>query len=193
MQQFKITIVGTKALLMHNSRLSNPLDPMAKAMKKVSGKRTKTDDDHMELARLEHRGSLYFDDEFGPYIPSDNIWRSLLDGAKKTKMGVKVKEAVTFTTDVNPIVYKGPRTMDDLWEDENFRNTASVKVGTSRVTRTRPMFREWVTEAEGLLDTNILDLEDLRMIAETAGAVIGIGDWRPRYGTYSATIEKGSK
>lgn len=193
MISFTITIHGTKPLLMHNSRLSNPLDPMTKAMKKVSGKRTKTDDDHMELARLEHRGSLYFDEDAGPYIPSDNIWRSLLDGAKKHKLGVKVKEAITFVTDVNPIVYKGPRTMDGLWADENYRNTASVKVGTARVTRTRPMFREWVTDAQGLLDTNILDLEDLRMIAETAGTVVGIGDWRPRYGTYSATIEGGSK
>lgn len=193
MIDFTITIQGTKPLLMHSSRLSNPLDPMAKAMKKVSGKRTKTDDDHMELARLEHRGSLYFDDDLGPYIPSDNIWRSLLDGAKKHKLGVKVKEAITFVTDVNPIVYKGPRTMNGLWADENFRNTASVKVGTARVTRTRPMFREWVTDAQGLLDTNILDLEDLRMIAETSGTVIGLGDWRPRYGTYSATIEGGNK
>lgn len=190
MIEFNITITGTAPLLMHSSRLSNPLDPATKAIKKVSGKRTKTDDDHLELARLEHAGSLYFDETIGPYIPSDNIWRSLFDGAKKHKFGVKVKEGVVFQTDVNPLSYNGPRSIDGLWEDENFRHTASVKVGTARVTRTRPMFREWITEATGLLDPNVLDLEDLRMIAETAGSLIGLGDWRPRYGRYIAQIER---
>jgi hypothetical protein len=190
MIKFSITLEGTNALLMHSARLSNPLDPMAKAMKKISGKRAKTDEDHLELARLEHGGSLYFDDEVGPYLPSDNIWRSLLDGGKKHKLGVKVKEGITFTTDVNPLHYKGPRTVAGLWGDENFRHTASVKVGMARVTRTRPMFAQWVTEAEGILDPNILDFDDLKMIADTAGSVIGIGDWRPRYGRYTATVEK---
>ena len=190
MIEFNITMTGTAPLLMHSSRLSNPLDPATKAIKKVSGKRTKTDDDHLELARLEHAGSLYFDETIGPYIPSDNIWRSLFDGAKKHKFGVKVKEGVVFQTDVNPLSYTGPRTVDGLWEDENFRHTASVKVGMARVTRTRPMFRQWVTEATGLLDPNVLDLEDLRMLAETAGSLIGLGDWRPRYGRYIAQIER---
>lgn len=190
MINFTISITGTNALLMHSARLSNPLDPATKAIKKVSGKRTKTEDDHLEMARLEHAGSLYFDDEVGPYLPSDNIWRSLLDGAKKHKLGVKVKEGLIFTTDVNPIAYDGPRTIDGLWQDENFRHSASVKVGTSRVTRTRPMFREWTTEAEGIIDPNILDLDDLKMIAETSGSVIGMGDWRPRYGRYVATVER---
>lgn len=190
MIKFNITIEGTNALLMHSSRLSNPLDPATKAMKKVSGKRTKTDDDHLELARLEHAGGLYFDETVGPYLPSDNIWRSLLDGAKKHKYGIKVKEGVVFETDINPLSYDGPRTIDGLWKDENFRHSASVKVGMARVTRTRPIFREWITEASGILDPNILDFEDLKMIAETSGSVIGLGDWRPRYGRYIATIER---
>jgi hypothetical protein len=50
------------------------------------------------------------------------------------------------------------------------------------------MFREWRAEAEGILDPNILNLQDLSNIAETAGAVIGLGDWRPRYGRFVATV-----
>lgn len=188
MIKFRIELEGTHALLMHNSRLSNPLDPATKALKKVTGKRTKTDDDHAEIARLEHAGSLYYDSDIGPYIPSDNLWRSLYDGAKKSKMGPRIKEGVIFTTDVNPLSYKGPRAVDGLWKDENFRLMASVKVGTSRTMRCRPIFREWRTEAEGLLDPNILDLADLTNIATTAGLVIGLGDWRPRYGRYAAKV-----
>jgi hypothetical protein len=188
MISFRITMTGTAPLLMHNSRLANPLDPMTKALKKVTGKRTKTDDDHAEVARLEHAGSLYFDNEIGPYLPSDNIWRGLLDAAKKSKRGPRIKEGIVFTTDVNPISYRGPRTLDGLWADENFRLMASVKVGMSRVMRCRPMFKNWSTEAEGILDPNILDLAELASIAETGGQLIGIGDWRPRYGRYTATV-----
>jgi len=185
---FTITLTGTAPLLMHNSRLANPLDPAAKAMKKVTGKRNKTDDDHAEVARLEHVGSLYYDPDVGPYLPGDNIWRALYDAAKKRKMGPRIKEGVIITSDINPLSYGGPREADKLWQDENYRLMASVKVGTSRVMRCRPLFREWAAQAEGILDTEQLDLADLSAIAETAGQLVGIGDWRPRYGRFVAEV-----
>jgi hypothetical protein len=187
---FRITLEGTDALLMHNARLANPLDPAAKAVKKLTGKRNKTDDDYEELAHVEWVGSLYFDDVAGPYIPGDNIWRSLFDGAKKHKKGVRVKEGVFISTNVNPLGYRGPRDMAGLYADANFKHFASVKVGTSRTSRCRPMFRQWRVEADGLLDTNVMDLVELQQIAETAGLLVGLGDWRPRFGRYSATVEK---
>lgn len=190
MMKFRITLTGTAPLLMHNSRLANPLDPAAKAMKKVTGKRTKTDEDHEEIARLEHIGSLYFDTDAGPYVPADNIWRCLYDAAKKTKRGPKVKEGVFIATDINPLAYKGPRTIEGLWKDENFRHLASAKVTTQRVMRCRPIFRDWGCEADGVIDTDIIDYTELQHILETAGDRIGLGDWRPRYGRFTATVSK---
>ena len=188
--QFRITFTGTAELLMHNARLANPLDPAAKAMKAVSSKRVKTDDDHEELARLEHLGSLYYDPEIGPYLPGQNIERCLVDAAKVTKSGVKVTRGVFVSTNINPLAYKGPRTPEDLWADENFRHMASVKVQQNRVMRCRPMFRQWRTEAEGTLDTRVLSLDELQGIADTSGAMIGIGDYRPRYGRFTAEVTK---
>lgn len=187
---FRITIEGTDALLMHNARLANPLDPAAKAVKKLTGKRNKTDDDYEELAHVEWTGSFYFDPDVGPYIPGDNIWRSLYDAAKKHKKGPRIKEGVFISTNVNPLAYHGPRTLDGLWADENFKHFASVKVGTSRTSRCRPMFRKWRTEAQGVLDTAVMDLAELQQVAETAGSLIGLGDWRPRFGRYVAAVEK---
>lgn len=175
---------------MHNSRLANPLDPAAKAMKKVTGKRTKTDEDHEEIARLEHQGGMYFDPDAGPYVPADNIWRALYDAAKKTKRGPKVKEGVFISTDINPLAYTGPRTIKGLWEDENFRHLASAKVTTQRVMRCRPIFREWAVQAEGDIDVEIIDFTELQAIAETAGDRIGLGDWRPRYGRFTSVVSK---
>ena len=190
MIEFRITAVGSASLLMHNSRLANPLDPAAKAVKKISGKRQKTDDDHEEMARLEHAGGLYFDADAGPFIPADNIWRCLYDAAKKSKRGPKIKEGVFIQTDVNPLSYQGPRTIEGLWADKNFVHFASAKVTTSRVVRCRPVFQQWKVDANGVLDPNVIDFAEIVAIAETAGQLVGLGDWRPRYGRFTATVEK---
>ena len=191
---FTITLEGTGALLMHNARLSNPLDPAAKAIKKVSGKRNKTEDDHAEMAHLEFIGSLYYDPDAGPFIPGANIWRALYDGAKKSKRGPKVKEGLLITSDVNPLAGYGragkSRDAEALWADENFRHFASAKVGQVRVTRCRPIFRTWKVEAEGNIDVNVLDFAEVEQIAETAGNLIGLGDWRPRFGRFTATVKQ---
>lgn len=188
--KFTIVITGTEGLLMHNARLSNPLDPATKELKRLTGKRTKTEEDHEAVAHAEFAGSLYLDDVIGPYVPADNIFRCLWDAAKKTKRGVKVKEGLIITSLVNPLAYEGPRDPDKLWDDVNFRHFASVKVGMQRVMRCRPFFRTWRTEAEGYIDTAILELDELRQIADTAGQLIGLGDWRPKYGRFTATVEE---
>lgn len=190
MRKFEIEIVGANTLLMHNGRLSNPLDPAAKLLKTATSKTKKTDDDHETTARVEFLGSLYIADKIGPYLPGDNVWRSLFDAAKKTKRGVRVKEGLLITTDFNPLAYTGPRVAEDLWADENFRNLASVKVGMSRVMRCRPQFREWSCVAEGAYDENVIDLSEIEEIAATAGTLIGLGDWRPRFGRYRPTVKE---
>jgi hypothetical protein len=189
MINFTITLTGTSPLLMHNSRLSNPLDPATKALKKVTGKRNKTDDDHEQIARLEFAGSLYLDPDIGPYIPGENISRCLVDGAKLTKMGVKVTRGVFISTDVNPLSYDGPRSDEGLWQ-AGYRHMASVKIGTSRTMRCRPWFPEWCVQADGVLDPSVLELDDIASIADNAGSLIGLGDWRPRFGRFAAVVQQ---
>ncbi|MGH2897009.1 MAG: hypothetical protein ACRDPM_27605 [Solirubrobacteraceae bacterium] len=188
MARFRMTCTGTTPLLMHNSRLSNPLDPVTKALKRISAKRTKTEEDHAEMARLEHAGSLYFDPHVGPFIPGQNFDRCLVDAARITKAGKKIERGVFVETDVNPLAYDGPREVDTLWQDANFRHTASVKVQMSRVTRTRPQFRTWTVEADGVYDPSVISLEELGEIADTAGRMIGLGDWRPRFGRFTVSV-----
>lgn len=187
---FKLTIVGTSPLLMHSARLSNPLDSSARAMKKISAKRNKTEEDYVHLAELEFGGGLYHDSDIGPFMPGPNIVRCLVDAGRKRKLGQKVTQAVFVETPVNPLQYNGPRDVKGLWENVNFRHEASVKVGTSRVIRTRPQFTQWATAAVLNVDTEILDADDLAQIVEIAGSVIGLGDWRPTFGRFSGTLEK---
>jgi hypothetical protein len=190
---FRITLTGTSALIMNNARMANPLDPATKAYKAVSGKRSKTDQDLEAVFRLGHAGSMYHDSDVGPYLPADNIWKSLQEGGKKHRLGQKVTEGVILLTEVNPLAYRGPRDIGGLWADENFRFINMRVTGTGsqrkRVPFCRPVFRSWKTEADGTMDESILDLPELRLIAETAGARVGLCDWRPRYGRFTATVE----
>ncbi len=187
---FTITLTGIRPVLMHSARLANPLDKTVKAMKAISKKKTKTDDDHEEMARLEFSGSLYIHDKLGPYIPGENIERCLVDAAKITRQGTALTRALFIETDLNALIYSGPRDTDGLWNDENFRHVASVKVQQNRVMRTRPQFREWQVTANGVLDTGVVSEEELKAIADTAGQMIGLGDYRPRYGRFIAHVSE---
>jgi hypothetical protein len=51
---------------MHNSRLADPLDPIAKELKAASSKRKKTEPDFLEMEEIEFRGGIYHDTELGP-------------------------------------------------------------------------------------------------------------------------------
>ncbi len=48
-----IVAINGPILMMHNGRTKDPLDPYAKALKKLTGKRKKTDADYLEISRLE--------------------------------------------------------------------------------------------------------------------------------------------
>lgn len=185
----KLNITGTDPLLMHNARLSDEFDPIVRLMKELTSKRTnKTDDDRWELRRLEFHGGLYMDKNLGPYIPGQNIERALRDAAVVTRQGKNIQRGVVVLTSRARLEYDGPRDADDLWEDKNYVSSASIKVGTSRVIRTRPMFQEWAVSVDLSLDTEIMDRETLEGIVHRAGKSVGLGDWRPRYGKFSAEL-----
>lgn len=189
MQKFRITMTGKSPLLLHNARLSDPLDPATKRLAALTSKRKKTEDDHLAMAEAEFMGSLYLDELAGPYLPGDMITASLYRGAKLNKLGEAVKRGLLITTDVNPIGYQGSRNAVEMFRAGSFTHRASVKVGTQRVMRTRPVFQNWVVEADGLIEESQIELEDVAQIAENAGSFIGVGDWRPRFGRFDAKIE----
>jgi hypothetical protein len=187
----RLEVTGTSPLLMHNSRLADPLDPIVKAVKSISGKRIKTEADHEAMARLEFEGGLYLDDQLGPVVPGANIERSLVEGARITKSGKKIERGLFVLDPYVQLIYNGPRTAAELW-DKGFISRLSVGVTTNRVMRTRPQFTEWALQAEAEVDAFVLNPTDLQAIAETAGRMVGIGDYRPgkggSYGRYSVVV-----
>ena len=75
--------------------------------------------------------------------------------------------------------------MNKLIADPSMRLLKPVKVGQSKVVRTRPMFREWALEFTWAYMPDQFDEDTLVNIAETTGRLVGLCDWRPRYGKFS--------
>lgn len=192
----RITFTGTHSLLMHNSQMSDPLNEFAKELKTYSSKKKKTDEDHEMMGRIEFRGGLYIDPHVGPYIPGVNIHRTLVEGGRLNKLGKDVERGVVITTDKCPLLYAGPRDWESLWADKNFVDRRSVKNQAARVMRTRPIFQEWTVEAEAEVDPGVIrSIDGLQQIADQAGAMAGLGDYRPSsphggpFGRYTAVVE----
>lgn len=175
-------------LLMHNAQyLTDPLSKQTKAMKQISGKKKKTDDDHIAMARIEFDASFYYAEGIGPYIPGINVERTFFKAGVITRQGTAVQRAVIVPEEYLPLLYKGPRTIDELWEAEAY-DRRPVKVGQSTVIRTRPKFEDWELEVPVLLDESILNADDFIEIVHRAGRMIGLCDYRPRFGRFEATF-----
>ena len=189
--KIRLTATGSRPLLLHNVQLASPLNPYAKKLKALNSKRVKTDEDRLEIARVEFEGSLYFDPDLGPYLPGQNLLRSLIGGARLSKAGKKIERGVVVSDYMLPLIYTGPRDVEGLWGDGEspFIDIRPVSVQRNKVDRCRPIFREWVIEAEILVDPKAIDLDEFREVAQNAGALEGVGDYRVMYGRYSVEIE----
>jgi hypothetical protein len=189
MEMLKLKIKGTSPMLMHSDRFANPLDPATKLHKTMTSKLKKTDEDHQAIARSEFIGSLYIDKD-GPYIPGMNIDSCLVEAAKMNKMGKHAKRAMIVMEDKVPLRYDGPRTAEGLADDARFIDARSVRVSGARIRRYRPRFNEWALECTLVVDTKILNINQVEQIVENAGKLIGMGDFRPRFGRFSVEIAR---
>ena len=177
----QIECTGISPILMHSDRASDPLSREAQWLSEISGKRGKTEADLVELARREFHCSLYLDPAGRPTIPVDNVHSCFYAAAKRRKEGPMFSGS--FTVSNARFQYEGPDDADALWEaQETFVDRRSVKVGTSRVIRTRAIFPAWSLEITAEHDADVADLFNIRQWAEIAGTRIGLGDYRPQRG-----------
>lgn len=193
METMTLKVIGRIPLLMNNPSTINPLSPASKAIKELTGKRTKTDADQLEIMRLKYEAALYIDDK-GPYAPSTWLWKAGHAAAKKSKMGKMWEEAVTVREFRMPLEYNGPKTVDGLYGDGStkFVNVVDGKIGTSRVTVVRPIFPDWSLQATLDIDDEVLNPRDALAIMKTAGIRCGLGTWRQQYGKFNIELMESS-
>lgn len=64
MKTYKVKLIGETPVMLNNDQTADPLNPIAKEMKKISSKRAKTEADHYELSKLEWFGGLYLENKY---------------------------------------------------------------------------------------------------------------------------------
>lgn len=124
-------------------------------------------------------------DANGPVLPPNMIDAMTVMAAKKSKEGQSAKSGC-FCLNVAKLNYIGPRTADELWANEMFRFSAIVRVGMARVTRMRPIFQEWSADIRLHVETSVVNISRVDEWMHIAGTQIGLGDWRPQYGRFTA-------
>jgi len=183
MKTTEIKIRGLTPLIMHNGRLSDPLDENTQALARLTSKRNKTLDDHRAVSKCEWYGGLYVDADGAPCLPGEVIEACLVEGAKKYKLGKAAKGGVIVEGNY-ALKFKGPKDPDKLWADGAYLKRASVKIGTNRVIRSRPIFAEWAVEFDVQWDPKIIKDETTVLEIVDAAGQSGIGDWRPKFGRF---------
>lgn len=198
-RQVEIEIEGASPLIHHNQQGSDPLNPLAKLMRKFSKKRTKTDQDHSSLARLEWIAGLYTSepgsvdvngneisiDGFGsPCVPGENLEKLLVEGATKKSLGRDFKSGV-FSDGNFLLRIPGQPTTLELFNNPEYEFRHGARVAQSTVMRTRPIFRTWSLRFVVNYLPSLVDRENIQEAIQTAGQIIGLCDWRPRYGRFT--------
>ena len=186
-KRLNFRITGASPLLFHNGHLADPLNEHAKAMASVSSKRRKTEADHWRLAELEFMGSLYLSGG-RPCIPAEMLEAVLFKAANLERKGLKAKAGLVVRENLT-LDYDGPKDPDKLWRNSKFWLRCGVRVGPSRVMRTRPKFDKWQARLEIDYMPHLLNRQDVDSFLSVAGEQIGIGDWRPRFGRFTTQFD----
>jgi len=188
--QIVLTLTGTKSMLQHNGRLANPLDPHTRKLSSLTGKRKKTDDDLYAIMQVEARGGCWETEDGLLGVPNAAVWRSIYDAAKAFKLGEDIKRSLNFEDTTVPIEIDGGKvTCDEYLEDSSHIDYRPVKVGTRKTMRARPLVKAGWTSTHSMdLVESVMRVDDLGPVLERAGRLVGIGDWRPTYGTYTMEV-----
>lgn len=191
--KIQIELTGTSPLLMHNPRMVDPEFEICREIKAITSKRKKTDEDLKSIERLEWYGGLYVEGLNGKQIvvqPTAKLRKCLINTAKISRLGKAIERCITFTSMNVPLIYDGPKKIDDIFKDSRFHSRLSVGIGNKRVMRVRPQFMPWGMVVEGIFVEDAgLNFDELERIVEMAGIVEGIGDNRVNgYGKFAGKV-----
>lgn len=186
LESISLRLTGVRPLLMHNGALADPLDQQAIDLASFTGKRAKTRADYEMIAELEWFGSLWLH-EAQPCLPEHVLESVFVDGARHKRKG----RAATAGLEVAApavLAYDGPRDLMSLWKDPDFRKRAGVRIRDAKTMRTRPRFATWSADFTATYLPSLLDRDEVVAFFRISGALVGVGDWRPKFGKF--TVEE---
>lgn len=189
LKRYRLHIKGISPLIMHSDKLCNPLHPMTKKMKEITCLKTKKDEHHFAMAKIEWEGGLYYHEDLGVYMPSKCLMGCFKSAAKKFRLGRAIKALTIDCAIGTPLIGYEKITPAELWEIKSKNGEhkhvfcETVVVNRSRIMRTRPIFHNWEIKFDIFLNVELLSLKQLETIIHTAGFEYGLCELRPEKAT----------
>lgn len=185
-------MTGTAPLLLHNVQLGDPDNEYVRDIARLNALKSKiTDEQRAERDWLKFRGGLYYDVDLGPVLPAANVFRSLQQAAALTRNGKDIERGLVILDEAAPLEYDGPRKPEELWGDgkSRFVDRRMARVNRAPVVAIRPRFDQWACSFRFELEADIMNLDDFVFIAEKAGKMIHVGDYRRFFGAYAVEVK----
>lgn len=136
------------------------------------------------MARLEFIGSLYYTKNPGYILPAELIEAAINGGARKFKEGMSAKAGVVIMNHAKKNFADCHLSPQELWEKTEYRFQKMVVVARARILRTRPIIDNWSTDIEVTYEDSVCDEQQISKWLKKAGEIVGLCDWRPRYGRF---------
>lgn len=178
-----VKVHGTAPLMQHRFPLPD-LATMSKGATKRTGAKDYTD---------EWKEYLYVDgDEI--YQPASHFEGALIKAAASFKVTGKrgmsykdlFKSAVFVTPEFINHGVKVPKTLDTDADKKLYLDVRPVVIQKARVVRLRPTFKSgWELEFDIEVMDDQIASELVQDVLTHAGRVVGVGDYRPRFGRFS--------
>jgi hypothetical protein len=168
------------------------MNEYSKALKELTGKRTKTDEDLNEIFHLKFLASCYWNNKGKYILPANMLAKSFEAGAKENKLGAKFQRSVFVFEDVEIKFKDNGCTPEELWQNhsETYVDIRPVGIQKSKVVTARMIIPEWSCEGELHFDESQLNKSEVWLALQNAGARYGVGTYRQCYGRYKISERK---
>jgi hypothetical protein len=174
-------VAGVSALLMNNP------SSMINGASQGLGKKSIPTPEEEAAAKVYKLGSGQL------FLPSIMFRSSILAAASGLRIGKKpakqiLAAALFVASETCPLFH--PKTGTEITDYEIDVRRAVVQ--RAAVCRARPLVKEWFTTVEFWLEPELLEAAVVKDIFELAGAIVGIGDYRPQktgpFGRYTVSL-----
>ena len=179
-------MTGICPLMLNSPQTVNPMNEYSKALKELTTKRSKTDEDQNEIFHLKFLASCYINQKGQYILPSNMIAKSFEAGAKENKLGAKFQRSVFVFEDSVLQFSENGCTPEELWQNhsEKYVDIRPVGIMKSKIVTARMIIPKWSAEGELFFDETQLNKSEVWLAMVNAGSRYGVGTYRQCYGRY---------
>jgi hypothetical protein len=188
--QIEFLIQGATQHVQHNGQLADASNRYAIAIKELTRKKNKTEDDFKKIEDLEWEGSLYLDHEQKVIVPGSVIEGAYFEAGKISRQGKDVRNGINSEREWR-LIYKGPQTLEGLRADPNFHFKAIVRNPSTkgRLARFRPRFHIWSLRYSLKYKLSIFNRSHIIEMTRVLVDDVGLSDDRSKGGGRAIIIE----